>query len=403
MGLIFNKLGSVDKMELSGKTVAITGATGFVGGRLAERLSLSEGQIKVRGLVHDPFNAARLARLPVETAFGDVTSLDSMRKFVQGCEIVVHCAIGTPYVTVKGTENVIRAALEHNVKKFVHISSTAIYGYSPSSSEVRNEKPDYRAIGDAYCDSKIRSEKMAFYFHRAKKLPLVVIRPANIFGPYSKPWTIRPIDMLKSGCYVLIDGGNSPSNMVYIDNVIDAIQLAITHDNAIGHALTITNNEPTTWKEFFAAYANMFAPPLPLLNLQLKEVKIERANQLRECLKEILLNPNKLPPLFPIISHDSELIKSLSSLIIKSIPRSQAVKLISRLPEAIKTRYTRISKEKSIPGFSRVPDDNFVKLFTSQVQFPIRNAIEIIGYRPRVSFERGMGLTKKWLDYQRLL
>lgn len=403
MGLIFNKLDLVDNMELSGKTVAITGATGFVGGRLAERLSLSKEQIKVRGLAHNPFNAARLARLPVEMAFGDVTSLDSMRKFVQGCEIIVHCAVGTQYITVKGTENVIRAALEHNVKKFIHISSTAIYGYSPSPSEVGNEKPVYRAIGDAYCDSKICSEKMAFHFHRAKKLPLVVIRPANIFGPYSKPWTIRPIDMLKSGCYVLINGGNSPSNMVYIDNVIDAIQLAIAHDNAIGHALTITNNEPTTWKEFFAAYANMFATPLSLLDLQLKEVEIERANQLRESLREILLDPSKLPTLFPIISHDSKLIKSLSSLANRYAPRSQLIKLVSRLPEAIKTRYTRISEEKSIRRTNRVPEDNLVKLFTSQVQFPITNAIETIGYRPRVSFERGMGLTKKWLDYHRLL
>ncbi|MEA2089323.1 MAG: NAD-dependent epimerase/dehydratase family protein [Thermoproteota archaeon] len=386
-------------MKLSGKKVLITGATGFVGGRLSERLSLSKKNIKVRGLVHNPSHASRLARLPVEMVYGDVTSLDSMRSAVNGCDVVVHCAIGTRYVTVKGTENTIKAALEHDIERFIHISSVAVYSYSPE--EGVNEESDYCYSGDAYCDSKIDSEKIAFYYYNNKNLPLVVLRPTAIFGPYARSYTIRPINMLKNKNYVLIDGGNSPSNVVYIDNVIDAIELAIKEDNAIGHSFIISDDKLVTWKQFFTAYARMFHNPPILLNLSSKEIEIERSKQRREILKEIPFNPRKLPWLFLIMARETGSLKFIYSLLAnKPSLKNKLIGLGSHLADMGKK--STLSPQ-ALSRFDRIPSDNGIKIFTSKIQFPIKKAREKLGYRPKVSFEEGMKLTEKWLKHQRLI
>jgi nucleoside-diphosphate-sugar epimerase len=370
---------------------------------LAERLVLSNREIKVRGLVHNPFKTARLARLPVEMVLGDIASVETMRQATRGCDVVVHCAIGTLYETVVGTKNVIRATLENDVKRLIHISSVAVFGYSPSADRVKDERCDYYYTGDAYCDSKIASEKVAFSYYDSKRLPLVVLRPTNIFGPYSKPWTIGPISMLSKRCYVLIDGGLSPSNIVYVDNVVDAIELAIKEDGAVGHAFNISSNRTTSWREFFSVYANMFSDPPALLNLESEDLKIRRAQQYCEILKKMLLNPRQFPAILPLLSRESKFVHSFISLVTKPQFRSRAIALNSHLPESIKTYFTKGANNDTVSTLDRIPDSNLVRIFTSKFEFPITNAMNVLGYKPRVSFEDGMKLTEKWLKYQRLV
>ncbi|MBI4588601.1 MAG: NAD-dependent epimerase/dehydratase family protein [Candidatus Rokubacteria bacterium] len=251
-------------MEIRGKTALVTGAAGCVGGRLAERLAADEG-MRVRALVRDPAKARRLGKTDgIEVVRGDVTRPDSLRPAVAGCQLVFHAAArvgdwGTRTefyeANVRGTENVLEAALAAGLERFVHISSIAVYGIEAGPGT--DEFSPHRPCGDNYIDTKIEAERLAFEYYRGRGLPLTVIQPSSIYGPHAGIWTVRPVELMRTHRMALIGGGRGLCPPVYIDNLVDGIVLATRHDQAVGEAFIITDGLSVTWKEFFGFYARM--------------------------------------------------------------------------------------------------------------------------------------------------
>jgi nucleoside-diphosphate-sugar epimerase len=168
-------------------------------------------------------------------------------------------------VNVEGTRHVLEAAADVGVERFVHISSIAVYGISPR--EGTSETDPYQPCGLFYCDTKIEAEEVAFKYYKERGLPLVVIRPANVYGPRSSFWTVELMMMIKSGQLELIEGGQGMSNHVYIDNLVDAILLAAGSDAAVGEAFIVSDGAGTDWKEFLGHYARMVGgTPLPSMS-----------------------------------------------------------------------------------------------------------------------------------------
>ena len=126
----------------------ITGATGFIGGRLAETILSRNLGAKVRALVRSPLRAGRLLRFSSESLkliCGDVRSYEDVRKAMEGASVVVHLAFGTlgtkkdhEEVTVGGTENIVRAAKDLGVRRVVVISSWVVHDMV--GREVLNEE-----------------------------------------------------------------------------------------------------------------------------------------------------------------------------------------------------------------------------------------------------------------------
>jgi nucleoside-diphosphate-sugar epimerase len=200
-------------MEIRGMLALVTGASGFIGGRLAERLATEEG-VRVRAMVRSTQKAGHLRKLPLEIVQGDLLDPQSLNKAVEGCDLVFHCAALVRETGVKkefyqtnveGTENILKAAVHAGVKKFIHMSSVAVYGLNPPDGA--DENIPYQPCGYLYCDTKITSEEIVWACHRDRKLPVVVIRPAPVYGPHSKQWTMLPIKMIKSGKMMLINDG----------------------------------------------------------------------------------------------------------------------------------------------------------------------------------------------------
>jgi predicted dehydrogenase/nucleoside-diphosphate-sugar epimerase len=245
-----------------GKRVLVTGASGFIGTRVAEVLCLREGW-QVRGLVHRPAGAARLARLPVEMMQGDLRSPDDLARAVTGCDAVVHCAVGTEYgnsralhaVTVGGTANLLVAARAAGVSRFVHLSSIGIH--DPAwSGPIDENTPVSPAPGDVYGRTKAQAETAVLAAAR-QGLSAVVLRPGCVYGPHGFTFVVNPLRALAEGRLVLEGSADSPANTVYVDNLVDAILRALDAPAEIvqGEVFTIGDGDGCTWGDYYGDLA----------------------------------------------------------------------------------------------------------------------------------------------------
>ncbi|CAN5613436.1 NAD-dependent epimerase/dehydratase family protein [soil metagenome] len=250
-------------MNLTGKRALITGATGYIGHRLAERLVQEEG-IQVRALVRTPPKAQRLAALGCEIVLGDITDRASLQRAATDCQLVYHAAAWVSErgdkdqvwaVNVGGTQNVVDAALAAQVQRLVHVSSCAVYG----SRQVFNidETTPTRLTGNIYADSKVAAEEVVLRAYQQHHLPIVLARASQVYGLGSPQFTLRPVEMIRKGKLLLIDGGRHLCKPIYIDNLIDGLILCAKAEAAVGEAFNFTDGDPVPWRDFFGAYATM--------------------------------------------------------------------------------------------------------------------------------------------------
>ena len=244
-------------MSFRGQKIFITGASGFIGGRLVEKLVVEEGA-EVVALVRKFKNASRLARYPIKMVAGDVLDADGLAKAMAGCGFVVHCALdgsGTPEqnrrVTVDGTRNVCIAAQKSKVKRLVHLSTISVYGHTPPG--LIDESTPKNSKNDAYGASKLEAEDIVLDFSKTG-LPSTVLQPTVVYGPWAY-WTTAIATQLGSGTVVLPDGGEGLCNAVYVDDVVDAILCALNIDRSIPGPYLISAEAPVTWAEYYRAFA----------------------------------------------------------------------------------------------------------------------------------------------------
>jgi ornithine--oxo-acid transaminase len=233
----------------------VTGATGFIGGRLASRLT-SEGH-PVRCLVRDSSDASALEDLGVEIAVGDLTSPRSLARAVESCDFVFHCgALVSDWATteeitqtnVVGTRNLLEASATASVRRFIHFSTTDVYGH-----------PDGGAIDETYANGRFRN----WYAHTkrsaegevrriedASDFDAVVLRPATVYGPGSRDVVGEIANAMRRRSMLLIDGGRAVAGLCFVDNLVDAALLARTHAAAPGRAFNISDGLSITWRQF---------------------------------------------------------------------------------------------------------------------------------------------------------
>jgi ornithine--oxo-acid transaminase len=239
----------------------ITGATGFVGGHLAQRL-VAEGR-QVRCLVRASSDTSLLDKLDVEIAVGDLTNAKSLARATEGCNYVFHCGAlvsdwGTPNeiarINLTGTRNVLKASADASVQRFVHFSTTDIYGY-PDAPAI-DETHTATRFRNWYSETKRGAEAEVRRVESAGELDAVILRPATLYGPRSTEVIGEIARALRGGNMFLIDGGRAIAGLCYVENLIDAAVLAMSHEAAPGHAFNVTDGLDTTWKEFTDALAN---------------------------------------------------------------------------------------------------------------------------------------------------
>ncbi len=250
-------------MSLKRKRVCITGGAGFIGSHLAERL-LDDNEVVVYDNLHR--NAIQFAHLdnhPNLTFIkGDVMDADATRRAIDGCHIVIHCAaiagvysvdrnaVTTMEVNMLGTNQVVRAALAARVERFVEFSTSEVYG--PFIH--KGKEDDLTTIGPVgenrwvYAASKLASEHLSFAHYKEDGLPLVIVRPFNVYGPRQVgDGAIRGmiLQALQNAEITLYNDGTQIRAWCYIDDFVDGILRCTEVPEAIGHAFNVGNPQGT--------------------------------------------------------------------------------------------------------------------------------------------------------------
>lgn len=251
---------STGRIALAGARVLVTGAAGFIGARVVEKL-VSERGARVRALARDVARAERVRGPSVELVRGDVTDAASIERAARDCDVVIHCAYGAygpkeerRRATVEGTRNVLAAARMARARRVVHLSTVMVYGLD--TPDRLDENSPRVHCGDAYADAKVDAESIAFRFFVEHALPVTVLQPTAVYGPFGGVWTTTVIEQLSTGLVPLIDGGRGIMNTVYVDDVADAVLLAAERPETAGEAFLISGG-PVTYGDFYRRFERM--------------------------------------------------------------------------------------------------------------------------------------------------
>jgi nucleoside-diphosphate-sugar epimerase len=238
-----------------GERCLITGASGFVGGHLAQRL-VAEGYA-VRCLVRAGSDTARLEALDVDLALGDLTAPASLTRAVDGCRFVFHCgALVSDWATVAeirrvnvaGTRALLEACAGSSVARVVHLSTTDVYGH-PGRPMI-DESHVAGRFRNWYAKTKLDGEAEVRRVAGETGLSVVILRPATIYGPRSEEVVGEIARALVGGHMLLINGGRAVAGLCYVDNVVDAALLAVCSEHAGGQAFNVTDGLAVTWRDF---------------------------------------------------------------------------------------------------------------------------------------------------------
>lgn len=321
----------------------LTGSNGFIGTRLVEELSA--GGHSVRCLVRSPEKFMDLSRLPgVTPVFGDLDAVKVLEEASAGCDTVFHLAAyakpwskdrSLPYrINVTGTENVLRAAGNAGVKRFVFTSSAAVIGPSPGVDPIDEDFPRVVPFFNEYEETKAAAEELVRSYNR-DGMECVIVNPPRVYGPgpvNESNSVTRMISLYARGRWRIIPGdGTCIGNYVFVEDVVRGHILAALKGKP-GNRY-ILGGENLTFDGFFETLARLTGRHLRMVR-------------------------------FPVST----------MIAIAGIMEWQA----------------------SITGIAPLITAPWVKKYLNHWSLTSRKAMDDLGYNP-VSFEEGAGITLRWL------
>jgi NAD dependent epimerase/dehydratase len=254
---------------LAGTPVLVTGAGGFIGGHLVERLVRDGARVRAmcrynsrndRGTLDwlDPAITAE-----VEVVLGELRDVESVTAAVEGTEIVLHLGaqIAIPYsyvnprdfveVNVLGTLNVAQAALRHGVRRVVHTSTSEVYG-TAQTVPITEEHP--LEPQSPYAASKVAADKLMDSYRRSFDLPVCVLRPFNTYGPRQSARAIIPTIVVQalSGETLRLGSLHPRRDLVFVEDTAAGFVAAATSEAALARTMHLGTDHDVSVGELVA-------------------------------------------------------------------------------------------------------------------------------------------------------
>jgi nucleoside-diphosphate-sugar epimerase len=236
----------------------VTGGSGFVGGRLIERL-VTDGW-SVRGLARSDASAAAVQSLGAEPVRGDLDDRNALAAGAQGADVCFHAAAHTqdfgPWadfqrITVDGTRNVVLACRDAGVPRFVHVGSEAALLHGQPVVHGDETLPLAFHSKSPYPRSKALAEQVVLEESR-DGLEAVIVRPRFVWGRGDTALLPLLVEAARSGQLRWVGGGRHLTSTTHIDNTVEGLLLA-AEKGTPGRVYFVTDGKPVVFREFVSA------------------------------------------------------------------------------------------------------------------------------------------------------
>jgi nucleoside-diphosphate-sugar epimerase len=251
--------------------VFVTGATGFIGGRVARQLR--ERGDEVVCLARNPAKAAALKEAGCELVAGDLGDRDTMRKGMEGCDGAIHAAamyeVGIPEsqhpamyeANVAGTENVLRAALDAGLAKVVYVSTCGAFGNTHHQIVDESYEHPGEEFTSYYEQTKVEAHRLARKMIQEEALPCVIVQPGGVYGPGDTSQLGDLLEQFLDGKMPLIPFPELGICLAHVDDTAAGIVLALDRGGA-GETYVLAG-PPTTMREAIGIVAGVSGRKAP--------------------------------------------------------------------------------------------------------------------------------------------
>ncbi len=254
--------------------VMITGGTGFIGSHIAARLSQLGHSVLILGRNEEKGRALESQGIRFHKA--DISDEAAVLKASTGQDCVIHCAgLAAAHgqydqfyrANVVGTQNVVKACKQNNIKHLVNISSPSVYFNYQDRLNIKESDPLPEKQATFYSATKLLAEEIVDRAV-AQGLPAITLRPRGVFGPGDNIYMPALLEKAVGGFFPVIDGGRVYVDMTYIDNVVEAIVLAMEpKPDLIGEKFNITNGEPMMLRQVVGKLFKSLHQDIRFINL----------------------------------------------------------------------------------------------------------------------------------------
>jgi len=261
------------------RTVLVTGAGGFIGGHLVERLVREDARVRAFCRYNSRNDRGTLDWLTpeiqreIDVVMGDLRDVESVSTAVAGAEVVFHLAaqIAIPYsyvnardyleTNVLGTLNVAQAALQHDVRRLVHTSTSEVYGTAQTTPITESHPLEAQS---PYAASKIGADKLIDSFHRSHGLPAVILRPFNTYGPRQSARAVIPtiITQALAGPIVRLGALDPRRDLSYVEDTAAGFIAAAQAEAVVGSTIQLGTGESVSVAEIVRLVGDLIGRPL---------------------------------------------------------------------------------------------------------------------------------------------